>query len=364
VIVGTPDSVMADIAIAGMAFNPANLEVTVGQYVRWINFDDIAHTTTAASGYWDSGNMDPGDVFILRADSAGMFDYICTHHPEMTGMLTVDPVADYDVMIFDNYFDPSIIRIQPGQTIRWMNMGSRTHTTTSNDGYWDSGMLSTGQNFFFTFNNEGVFDYHCEMHPLIMLGTVIVGKPDSVAFDIQMGDNFYVPAETTITIGENIRWINFGAMEHTVTDTSADRFDSGTMQPGDVFTWHADTAGVFHYICTFHPGMAGTLTVLDTTTSNGCPYVLGDINGNGAANGIDVTYGVSYFKGGNAPPISCDCGISGILFAAGDVNGNCVFNGIDITFYVGYLKGGAPLAPCANCPPAPPLSISSAKSKT
>jgi hypothetical protein len=82
-----------------------------------------------------------------------------------------------------------------------------------------------------------------------------------------------------------------------------------------------------------------------------CTYLLGDINGNGAANGIDVTYGVSYFKGGNVPPISCDCGVSGILFAAGDVNGNCVFNGIDITYYVGYLKGGAGLHPCANCPP-------------
>jgi len=106
------------------------------------------------------------------------------------------------------------------------------------------------------------------------------------------------------------------------------------------------------------------LTVLDTTTSSGCPYVLGDINGNGAANGIDVTYGVSYFKGGNVPPISCDCGVSGILFAAGDVNGNCVFNGIDITYYVGYLKGGAGLHACANCPPATAFNAASIKTKT
>jgi hypothetical protein len=86
--------------------------------------------------------------------------------------------------------------------------------------------------------------------------------------------------------------------------------------------------------------------------SSGCHYVTGDINGNGVANGIDVTYGVSYFKGGNAPPIVCDCPGHGVLFAGGDVNGNCIFNGIDITYFVGYLKGGSPLAACADCPPA------------
>lgn len=86
--------------------------------------------------------------------------------------------------------------------------------------------------------------------------------------------------------------------------------------------------------------------------NSGCPYVTGDINGNGTANGIDVTYGVTYFKGGNPPPVVCDCPGHGFIYAGGDVNGNCVFNGIDITYFVSYLKGGAPLTPCADCPPA------------
>ncbi len=86
--------------------------------------------------------------------------------------------------------------------------------------------------------------------------------------------------------------------------------------------------------------------------SPGCTYVIGDINANGATNGIDVVYGVNYFKGGSAPPISCDCPPNGALFAAGDVNGNCQFNGIDVSYFVNYLKGGAMLRPCASCPPA------------
>jgi hypothetical protein len=89
---------------------------------------------------------------------------------------------------------------------------------------------------------------------------------------------------------------------------------------------------------------------------SGCDYVIGDINGNGSANGIDVTFGVAFFKGGTPPPVDCNPPCSGVpdpFYAAGDVNGNCAFNGIDITFYVAYLKGVQPaLRSCEDCAPA------------
>jgi hypothetical protein len=40
------------------------------------------------------------------------------------------------------------------------------------------------------------------------------------------------------------------------------------------------------------------------------------------------------------------------IYTAGDVNGPCVFNGIDITYFVSYLKGGSVLRNCPDCPPA------------
>lgn len=82
----------------------------------------------------------------------------------------------------------------------------------------------------------------------------------------------------------------------------------------------------------------------------GCTYVTGDINNNGTFNGIDVTYGVGYFKGGNPPPYSCLCNGS-TWFVAGDVNGNCSFNGIDITYMVSYFKGGSAPISCPACAP-------------
>jgi plastocyanin len=356
VIVSKPDSVAFDIHIVDFAFAPADTAISVGQNIRWINFGTMQNTTTDTSAnLWNSGPLNPGDVFTLHASQPGVYHYICNIHTGMAGTLvvrdtTTPPPADWTINIGDYFFNPAMLQIQPGQSVRWLNNGLQIHTSTSNDGFWNSDSIPPGGHYNHTFPNEGVFHYHCEMHPSLMKGTIIVSKPDSVAFDIHIAEYTFTPAETTISVGQNIRWINSGTMEHTTTDTSAHLWDSGVLNPGDVFTLHASQPGVYHYICNIHNFMTGTLTVLDTVTSPGCVYVTGDINHSGLANGVDVVYGVSYFKGGPLPPVSCECATHGQLFVAGDVNGSCSFNGIDIVYFVTYLKGGPHLASCPDCP--------------
>ncbi len=82
-----------------------------------------------------------------------------------------------------------------------------------------------------------------------------------------------------------------------------------------------------------------------------CVYVVGDANGNGSFNGLDVTYSVAYFKGGTPPPYTCECTPGNTWFVAGDVNNSCSFNGLDVTYMVAYFKGGPVPHPCADCPP-------------
>jgi hypothetical protein len=84
-----------------------------------------------------------------------------------------------------------------------------------------------------------------------------------------------------------------------------------------------------------------------------CDYTLADINSSGWLNGIDVTYGVAYFKGGPPPPYSCECTPDSTWYVAGDANGSCSFNGLDINYLVSYFKGGPLPLPCPDCPPAP-----------
>ncbi|UCC79996.1 MAG: hypothetical protein JSW64_01170 [Candidatus Zixiibacteriota bacterium] len=85
--------------------------------------------------------------------------------------------------------------------------------------------------------------------------------------------------------------------------------------------------------------------------SSGCEYVVGDVNNSGAYNGLDITYGVAFFKGGAAPPYQCECTPGNFWYVAGDVNNSCSFNGLDITYGVAYFKGGADPIPCDDCPP-------------
>lgn len=86
----------------------------------------------------------------------------------------------------------------------------------------------------------------------------------------------------------------------------------------------------------------------------GCNYVTGDVNGSDSYNGLDITYGVNFFKGdpdpicplGSCPIAPCDA-----FFYCGDVNGSCSYNGLDITYGVNYFKGGPDPIPCPDCPP-------------
>ncbi len=81
-----------------------------------------------------------------------------------------------------------------------------------------------------------------------------------------------------------------------------------------------------------------------------CPYLPGDVNDNGTANGLDVVYFVSYLKGGTPPPRTCDTG-GGPFFVAADINGDCQVNGLDIVFFVNFLKGGSAMSHCPDYPP-------------
>jgi hypothetical protein len=80
-----------------------------------------------------------------------------------------------------------------------------------------------------------------------------------------------------------------------------------------------------------------------------CVYAIGDVNGSDNYNGLDVTYGVAYLKGGN-PPLCEPCPLYPDWHYCGDVNGSCDYNGLDITHGVAYLKGGAGLIRCEDCP--------------
>jgi plastocyanin len=100
------------------------------------------------------------------------------------------PAGSADVTIQDFTFSPASVSIKVGATVRWTNRGPSAHTTTSDNGVWDSGQLNppssggsyggggTAGTFQTTFSKAGTYGYHCSIHPPSMYpgftGTVVV----------------------------------------------------------------------------------------------------------------------------------------------------------------------------------------------
>jgi plastocyanin len=78
---------------------------------------------------------------------------------------------------------------------------------------------------------------------------------------VTIGDNSFTPANLKVSVGETVTFENDGAIAHTVTATDGADFDSGSIAPGDTFTFTPTKAGTVSYVCTFHPGMQGTIDV-------------------------------------------------------------------------------------------------------
>jgi plastocyanin len=77
-------------------------------------------------------------------------------------------------------FNPDVLHIAVGATVRWINEDSFLHQIASNPHPvhtdlpgLDSGNLSAGRSYDFTFTEAGTFGYHCHLHPF-MEGKIIV----------------------------------------------------------------------------------------------------------------------------------------------------------------------------------------------
>lgn len=72
-----------------------------------------------------------------------------------------------------NAYNPNPISVSRGTTVMWTNNDTVTHTSTSDNGGWNSGAIAPGGSFSFMFQSAGTFTYHCQIHPG-MVGTVSV----------------------------------------------------------------------------------------------------------------------------------------------------------------------------------------------
>jgi amicyanin len=70
-------------------------------------------------------------------------------------------------------FGPGALTVKVGDTVTWTNKDITGHSATSDDGTFDTGVLSQNESGSFTFTKAGTYGYHCTPHPN-MKGTIVV----------------------------------------------------------------------------------------------------------------------------------------------------------------------------------------------
>lgn len=76
-------------------------------------------------------------------------------------------------------------------------------------------------------------------------------------------DNFtFSPAEITVAAGTRITWTNNDDIPHTVVDADNPKeTKSPPLDTGDAWAHVFDKPGTYHYFCSLHPHMQGTIVV-------------------------------------------------------------------------------------------------------
>ena len=108
----------------------------------------------------------------------------------LIGLLFLGPTAfaqtTHVVTVGDNFFSPSSLTINVGDTVEWRNAsGGMPHDVTANDGSFAS-QTASSFTFSVTFDEPGTFSYLCTVHPADMTGVITVqGVATAAELDLE-----------------------------------------------------------------------------------------------------------------------------------------------------------------------------------
>ena len=77
------------VVIQDFVFKPAELTLTPGTKVTWVNKDEAPHTATSIDKKFNSGGLDTVDKFSFVFNDKGEYLYFCALHPQMKATITV-----------------------------------------------------------------------------------------------------------------------------------------------------------------------------------------------------------------------------------------------------------------------------------
>ncbi|MCB0597638.1 MAG: PKD domain-containing protein, partial [Phaeodactylibacter sp.] len=270
-------------------FSPAELQVRVGERIRFVWTGQIPHTTTSdaisGSDSWDSGLLGQGSSFELVITGPGGHPYYCIPHGGpggigMAGIIHAAPACENDSVYaavsfdissgssqgYNIFLDGQMVPGSPygydnlmganGQFIRLPGDGA-THLVTVQD-------LETS----FCAATAQVMAPDCSAG--CSISQLSVSFPESGRHLVEVLDFEFVPKELTVIAGDTIEFFWTGAIPHTTTSdatSGADSWDSGLLGQGATYELVVNEPGQHPYYCIPHGGpggigMAGMITAL------------------------------------------------------------------------------------------------------
>lgn len=71
------------------SYSPTIIQTTTGTTVTWTNDDNVVHTVTDVGGTFDSHLILPNTTWKYTFNNEGKYNYFCTLHPWMKGIVIV-----------------------------------------------------------------------------------------------------------------------------------------------------------------------------------------------------------------------------------------------------------------------------------
>ena len=119
-----------------------------------------------------------GATYCLRAPRITRLAILFVGLTTLAGsQLAAGAHSTVDITIDNFTFAPATITVEPGTTVKWLNRDDIPHTVVAKSLAFRSKALDTDDSFSHQFDDVGVVDYFCSLHPH-MTGRVVVRPHD------------------------------------------------------------------------------------------------------------------------------------------------------------------------------------------
>ncbi len=223
-----------EVLITAEGYDPTLLVIANGDRVRWVNRDSVNHTVTsgtpdrkAADGLFDSGQLAPGDDFVLKFTTDFHFQYFCRLHPSMTGEIYVNQIpADGDEDLVDDEEDEPE---EDGDELEEEELDEESLEDGDEDG---DEMEEDGDE-----TEEDELELDEESGPQ--------------TYVIEIRNSSFSPASVELDVGDTVEFVNVSSQARRVVSLipqkSGEIFDSGTLYTNQRYSFTFPWPGVFPY---------------------------------------------------------------------------------------------------------------------